>query len=29
MTTLRYLCQAIGATLQVRDVEMHAARLVP
>jgi hypothetical protein len=29
MTTLRYLCQAIGATLHVRGVEMHAARPVP
>ncbi len=29
MTTLRYLCQSIGATLHVRGVEMHAARSVP
>ena len=29
MTTTRELCRALSATLQVRGVEMHAARLVP
>ncbi len=28
MTTTRYLCQAIGATLHVRGVEKYAARMV-